>query len=157
MAKIHDQGLLYEADPRHAELVMKAMNLEQCRHVVTPGVKQPFSDEVMDLPIAHEPETINNLTTADVPMSKVQFSDADPEVMPVVPYSQVYGVHPNTFLFDKFGTKTLLDPTADPSTGLTKVELRARRRKYSLKSGGEKRSFIKLLSMVRHGSHPPQT
>ena len=155
--RITDQGLLYEADPRHAELLMKAMNLEQCRHVATPGVKQPFSDEVMDLPIAHEPETINNLTTADVPMSKVQFSDADPEVMPVVPYSQVYGVHPNKFVFDKFGTKTLLDPTADPSTGLTKVELRARRRKYSLKSGGEKRSFIKLLSMVRHGSHPPQT
>ena len=32
----------YEADPRHAELLAKPLNLENCKFVVTPGAKLPF-------------------------------------------------------------------------------------------------------------------
>ena len=35
----HDQGIDWEADPRHAELITKQLDLEDCRPVVTPGVK----------------------------------------------------------------------------------------------------------------------
>ena len=42
IVRITDQGLLYEADPRHAELLAKSMNLEQCRYVATPGIKKRF-------------------------------------------------------------------------------------------------------------------
>ena len=37
-----DAGLLYEADPRHAELLAKSMGLDDCKKVATPGVKKAF-------------------------------------------------------------------------------------------------------------------
>ena len=90
--RITDEGLLYEADPRHAELLAKSMNLQQCRQAATPGVKKPFSDDIMDMPIANEPETIANV---DQRMPQVNFSDASAEVIHVIPYSETYGVHPS--------------------------------------------------------------
>ena len=34
--------LLYEADPRHVELLVKSMGLEGCKPVATPGIKREF-------------------------------------------------------------------------------------------------------------------
>ena len=96
--RITPQGLLYEADPRHAELLAKSMNLENCRHVATPGVKKGFTDEVMDLPITHEHEPINNVNE-DVRMPKVQFNEAWLDIKFVMPYSEVYGCHPSKLVF----------------------------------------------------------
>ena len=45
IVRINDRGLRYEADPRHAELLARSLSLEQCRHVVTPGVKEPYDEE----------------------------------------------------------------------------------------------------------------
>jgi hypothetical protein len=98
--RITDQGLLYEADPRHAELLAKSMNLEQCRQAATPGVKKPFSDDIMDLPIDNEPEIIANV---DQRMPQVKFSDASAEVIHVLPYSETYGLHPSKFVLGKCG------------------------------------------------------
>ena len=42
IVRITDDGLLYEADPRHAELSAKELNLENCNKMVAPGVKLPF-------------------------------------------------------------------------------------------------------------------
>ena len=106
IVQITDQGLLYEADPRHAELLAKSMNLEQCRHVATPGVKKGFTDDVMDLPIAPEPEVIANVNER---MPQVKFSEANPEVKLITPYSQIYGRHPSRFVFHKNGRKISLD------------------------------------------------
>jgi hypothetical protein len=36
-------GLLYEADPRHAEILIRELGLENTKPVVTPGVKTPLS------------------------------------------------------------------------------------------------------------------
>ena len=96
--RITDQGLLYEADPRHAELLAKSMNLEKCRHVATPGVKKGFTDDVMDLPIAPEREVIANVNER---MPQVEFSEATPEVKLIIPFSQVYGRHPSRFVSHK--------------------------------------------------------
>ena len=59
--RITSTGLLYEADPRHAELLAKSMGLDNCRHVFTPGVKKSFSDDVMDLPVSDEAEALRSL------------------------------------------------------------------------------------------------
>ena len=104
--RITDQGLLYEADPRHTELLAKSMNLEQCRHVATPGLKKGFTDDVMDLPIAPTPEVIANVNER---MSQVQFTEATPEVKLITPYYQVYGRHPSRLVFHKKGCKKSLD------------------------------------------------
>ena len=59
IVRITPDGLLYEADPRHAEMLIKAFKLEGDKSVVTPGIKtsdpdgdpdemdQEFSQEVM--------------------------------------------------------------------------------------------------------------
>ena len=36
----HEHGIDWEADPRHAELIIQQLDLEGCRAVVTPGVKE---------------------------------------------------------------------------------------------------------------------
>ena len=48
IVRITDDALLYEADPRHAEMLVKSFNLEGAKGVVTPGVKQPYEDEDPD-------------------------------------------------------------------------------------------------------------
>ena len=106
IVRITDQGLLYEADPRHAELLAKSMDLEQCRHVATLGMKKGFTDDAMDLPIAREAEVIANVNERT---PQVKFSEATPEVKLITPYSQLYGRHPSRFVFHKNGRKISLD------------------------------------------------
>ena len=50
IVRITDDGLLYEADPRHAELLAKSLNLENCKFMVTPGVKLPFGNDSVSGP-----------------------------------------------------------------------------------------------------------
>ena len=39
------QGIIYEADQRHSEIIMKQLNLEEgAKAVMTPGVKQELGD-----------------------------------------------------------------------------------------------------------------
>ena len=44
IVKITDDGLRYEADPRHAELVAKSLTLEKCKLMETHCVKHHFDD-----------------------------------------------------------------------------------------------------------------
>ena len=154
--RITDKGLLYEADPRHAELLAKSMNLEQGRQVSTPGTKKGFSDDVMDLPITHEPEIMPcPIANVDERMPQVSFSDATPEVKHITPYSEIYGTHPSKFVFHRNGEKIKLGSLEDASTGLSKSEIRARRRKFSMKSG--KRSSILHKTLVDGAAWEPST
>ena len=41
-------GLAYEADPRHAEIAIKEMQLGDCKEVATPGTKADPVDEADD-------------------------------------------------------------------------------------------------------------
>ena len=47
-------GLAYEADPRHVELLARALGLEESRSVSTPGVKDNNVDQ--DATLIHESE-----------------------------------------------------------------------------------------------------
>ena len=100
IVRITSIGLLYEADPRHAELLAKSMNLENCRQVATPGVKKGFSDDVMDLPISDTDGCVEPINSLDVRMSQVKFND-DVDIHIVPAYSQIYGCHPSRFVFQK--------------------------------------------------------
>ena len=44
VVRIVGSGLLYEPDPRHVELLIKAMGLEDGKHRVTPGQKPKYED-----------------------------------------------------------------------------------------------------------------
>ena len=104
--RITDKGLMYEADPTHAELLAKSMKMEQGRQVSTPGTKKGFSDDVMDLPIAHEPAVMAcPIANVDERMPQVKFAEATPEVKHVIPYLEIYGMHPSKWVFDKNGSR----------------------------------------------------
>ena len=96
--RITPAGLLYEADPRHAELLTKSMGLENCKQVATPVVKKGFSDDVMDLPVSDTDGFTDPINSVDVRMSQVNFVE-HVETYHVPAYSNIYGCHPSKFVF----------------------------------------------------------
>ena len=98
---ITPQGLRYEADPRHAELLSKSLDLMNCRFVSTPGVKHKPDeepDEERDLQGYEDSlqafmEEFKAIPTN--PIRKVSFK-LKPSVRTIRPYSEVYGSHPRS-------------------------------------------------------------
>lgn len=106
IVRIDDHGLRYEADPRHAELLARSLHLEQCRHVVTPGVKEPCDEESS---AAHGGNLDDHIPNGSINTIKqrerlvkfnnvVGFYDAPTQL-------DSYGSPPYTFDFDKYGRK----------------------------------------------------
>ena len=97
IVRVTKNGLLYEADPRHAEMIIKAFSLESAKAVVTPGVKLPdgASDpDKIDKDVAEEiHHIIAELSPKIGATPKVRF-DTDADVSDVMAYSYVYGRHP---------------------------------------------------------------
>ena len=116
--------------------------------------KKGFTDDVMDLPIAPEPEVIANVKER---MPQVKFSEANPEVKLITPYSQIDGRQPSRFVFHKHGRKISLDSLDCPPTGLSKEELRARRRKCSLRPEKNSRGAILRKVLVDGSAWEPST
>ena len=140
--RIAPTGLLYEADPRHAELLAKSMGLDDCRKVVTPGVKKAFTEDVMDLPVSDECDYVSSI---DVRMSQVKFDLDNVEVREVVPYSKTYGCHPSRFVFQRDGRYVKLLNSDDPSCGIPKKEISARRRQKSVDTLAKGRILREVL------------
>lgn len=106
IVRITPDGLLYEADPRHAEMLIKAFKLEDSKPVVTPGVKpsdpEPDPDK-LDHEVAEEIHAIiSSLSPSKCRRSRVSFC-SHVEYHDVVPYKEIYGKHPRTFNFNKHG------------------------------------------------------
>ena len=106
IVRITDDALLYEADPRHAEMIIKAFKLEESKPVVTPGVKSPEADgdpDKIDKDMVAELQAIiSSLTPKIKPMSRVTFNP-EVEFGDVIAYSGIYGRHPRTFVFSRHG------------------------------------------------------
>ena len=103
--RVTSDALLYEADPRHAEMMIKSFNLEGAKSVVTPGTKQLTDDDdenAVDVDAAVVIRQILAEARRPRAASKVSFSDPV-EYMEVCAYSQIYGRHPRTFQFSKSG------------------------------------------------------
>ena len=47
VVRMADTGLLYEPDPRHVELLIRALGLEVANYRVTPGSKPQYQDVKM--------------------------------------------------------------------------------------------------------------
>ena len=140
--RITSTGLLYEADPRHAELLAKSMGLDNCRHVFTPGVKKSFSDDVMDLPVSDEAEALRSL---EVRMPQVKFDLTKIEEHDVIPYSQIYGCNPSRFVFQKNGSLLKLLKSDDSSCGVPKSVIKARRSTIKCDASARSRILHEVL------------
>ena len=126
IVRINKSGLQYEADPRHVELLAKSMGLGDCKPVATPGIKKPFEDAALDLPVDDDTLPISSMDVDSGSPSKVTFSIADPEVFEVTPYRHIYGVKPKRFVFDRMGRMVKLGRLDDPFTGRTSKEMSMR-------------------------------
>ena len=108
IVRLDEDGLLFEADPRHAELLIKSMGLEDAGHVVTPGDKNLSLEEDAE----PDDDDDNNSTIPPIPDSEfignflkvkcIDFND-NPDVYDVIPYAEHYNVHPRDFVFGKEG------------------------------------------------------
>lgn len=109
IVRITDESLLYETDPRHTEMLIKALHLEDAKTVVTPGIKVPVDANDADKidQVDSEAADVIKQMIAEIDNkmnepSKVTFS-SDVTYHCITPYAEVYGKHPCTFNFDYCG------------------------------------------------------
>ena len=125
--RMTETGVAYEADPRHVELLIKSLGLEDCRLVSTPGVKPNFED----LEYSEASQTIASIRQ-DGRSRPSAFSFSDQvDVVEIKPYSEQYGPHPRNFeIFADSRNRLhrrLVRPSMDPFTGQPKSEMIRRR------------------------------
>ena len=126
IVRITDKGLLYEADPRHVELLAKSLGLETCKPVATPGVKQTFDETTMDLPVNDQPEKLSPVIHVRNDR-RIMFDDKEPTTHKITAYSEIYGMHPSKFVFGKDGSFIKIRQDIDDFTGISKRELDTRK------------------------------
>ena len=113
IVRLDSSGLSIEADPRHEEILIKALGLEDSNYGVTPADKSLAIEQ--DATVNDDPESpsqqmqhahvhdnlepINNFLKVRV----VNFEDV-PEIHHIVPYCQHYSSHPRDFVFRKDGS-----------------------------------------------------
>ena len=122
IVRVTPDGLRYEADPRHAEMLIQAFKLEGSKSVVTPGVK---SNAVEDDPDKLDHDVAKEIHAIVASMShwrhrptRISFND-QVESHEVIPYSQVYGEHPRNFYFEKHGRMVKADDMTLDDDGIS--------------------------------------
>ena len=143
IVRITPDGLTYEADPRHVDLLSQSMSLEGANSVVTPGIKDPEpsydASKNDDMPPSEnlgaqaDEEFMFSIKAGEKLIAalskkigyKVSFSDSAPKTYPVVPYSEIYGEHPSRL---KARPDRLVpsEPHTDPYTGKNGAVMAAR-------------------------------
>ena len=71
----HDEGISWEADPRHAEMVVKQLGLEGGRSAATPGAKEETKTMEKD---SHSPQKAADMPSVEDIMSIVHGKTFEP-------------------------------------------------------------------------------
>jgi len=87
---------------------------------IAPAQKSPVKGEHNGAGLVDTPRSMASCSTSDSikeipPQKRVSFSAAPPEVVHVVPYSEVYSFHPDKFEFDSDGRYITDDESIDPT------------------------------------------
>ena len=128
--RLTESGLRYEADPRHAEMLVKALGLTDASSVLTPGIKESSDTTDYDALRTDEHEALEQwastpidepVAVAAISVSKpdprtVKFDILNIEIRSVVPYSEIYGLHPRSIVATRDGWRRV-PINADPFTG----------------------------------------
>ena len=107
--RLTDQGLTYEADPRHADLLLSSMGLTASNSVATPGIKDPEADSAatkndesserprldMGSEASHGGEQKDASLCAMQSGKHVQFNEDITTYHEVPAYGSIYGRHPS--------------------------------------------------------------
>ena len=133
VVRLSKEGLLYEADPRHAEMLTRA-RADNTNTVATPGDKSIEVDLDAEL---HDPELVTMQKAHEAALDEedpvifqvriraVHFEEHATSVE-VPAYSTIFDVHPRSFVFRADGTKKPLSCTANPFTGKTSRVMQGR-------------------------------
>ena len=126
-----DEGLLYEADPRHVDLLSQSLGLTSANSVLTPGVKEPSPDYEAQKADESQPDnmieaTVNSLQTHK-PAHRGRSVTFNPDIstVQVAAYSSIYGRHPRFLAATSDGWKQA-SSFADPYTGKSPNVMMAR-------------------------------
>ena len=131
--RLTEHGISYEADPRHVELVVKALDLQRQPKTVTPGVKDDDVDidalldvdatedaldhDILDSHVAAVPfVTVNKIKGGRTLTlgANVHVRCGETTFEEVQPYSEMYGCHPRTLFATKHGTWKRASSDAHP-------------------------------------------
>ena len=138
IVRLTQDGLRYKADPRHAEMLIKAMDLVSSNALSTPGVKEPNEQTSYDAQLVHEDDAHATViadedgtdiaSVMDMPMvnRSVHFAESPADVHEITPYSEIYGVHPRSIIATRIGW-LLVSDSANPYTGKSKRVMTKRR------------------------------
>ena len=141
IVRILPRGISYEADPRHAELLVKSLGLAESKSVLTPGVKKPYDEAESDTAgIAEDAEEyIASLQARKSPW-RVQFNDK-PDVFEVRPYAELYHVHPKLLVASRHGKLIPMKAHGDPYTGRSKKVMEQRKVRLGI-TGRRRRDIL---------------
>ena len=144
IVRYNDDGLTYEADPRHVELIIKALNLEDCKKVITPGVKTTYEqmEEEEHLKSGDDPAPVVGAVTMATMRSpekaakflrKITFSpNVDTHDVPA--YSEEYGIALKSFVIsaeNDICSFRRVGSGRDPFTGRSMRTMRGRRERLA--------------------------
>ena len=137
-----EEGLIYEADPRHVDLLSQSLGLGAANAVLTPGVKDPTPDYEAQKGDEAQPADKLAANTGDGEQAtllslkthhpahrgrRVSFSDQI-ESKEVIAYSALYGQHPRTLAATSDGWRQV-SALADPFTSKSPEIMAARHQK----------------------------
>ena len=125
IVRITQHGLRYEADPRHAEILAKAMGLTECKPVATLGVKPIYTEDSHDLPMSDDHALVSSLKPTRRSKSRITFHK-DVSVCLAQSHSTIYGQHPSTFVFGANGERIKIKANDGPFTGIAKGGIASR-------------------------------
>ena len=139
IVRLTKDGLRYEADPRHAEMIIKAMDLEGSNSLSTPGIKESNDLTNYDATLIHEEDAkdvmgddmadVDIASVIDMPTDRkrcVHFALGPADIHEVVPYSEIYGIHPRLIVGTPLGWAMVSD-SANPYTGKSSRVMMKRR------------------------------
>ena len=124
IVRMSSDGVRYESDPRHAELIIKSLGLDSATPVSTPGVKD--FDPDYDAAKNDDMENHQVVMSTHRKPAVVRFA-TKPSVRHVVPYSEVYGQHPCRLIPTRHGKFKVVSKDLDAFTG-NNAAVMARRR-----------------------------
>ena len=148
IVRITPEGLMYEADPRHAELLAQSLGLTDSKSVVTPGVKQTGTEEEAvkinqdaddDIAALRKPVTMFKKPANR--HKKVTF-DTNVESRDVEAYSSIYGYHPRQIIATRYGNMKVAREGVDPYTAKSIHVMNARKTLSRLAASGTTRKAI---------------
>ena len=138
--RLTSAGLLYEPDPRHIELLVRDLGLQEANFAVTPGNKAPANPDITPEQLSDDHnDYINSIhpnTPSRTPNKKntqVRFKEEIEIENDFTLYAEQFSVHPrDLFLVGPIGSymATRRKPQHDVHTGLPRHEQRLRHNEW---------------------------